>query len=621
VVSRLTDVVPLPVLQTFQAGFSVQQGVPLAILEPVEDGFRYITPFDATLNRSAFCRYLRTLPDGNRLCQLNDLQAAEEIMAEGPGAQARFYKCHAGLASVAIPIRVAGKVVAIFFSGQKLLPGTLDDVQQWARTAGATVPGADAEFLCEQLGSVEERTPAEMMALVATLEEQARLIASLGQDRYDAERRLRHEMLLGELSHVLAHTCESDDDLAARLCEILEKLRQFFSLSYCIMFTRNNPEAEQILPVAWASVTGKIARDCKLPILERPAGARLDEHLVIYGRDDVARFLQDNHVTTRCVEGAQALICDFGGPGERITVTVIGPPADGEGRDHIAEAGPDFLSRFQAEIGLRARAARLLLDLQRSNDERVRFMAQLTHEINAGLQTIVEETEWVEYYATEMAHIDDPDIVEPLKKTVREVIRLKNRARASLFHLRGGMPRREYEVNVVHPISRLVADCVDPFRGVAAARNISIDIDSSIRSLPAIPFDWEMTQIALINLIDNAVKYSHYNRRIRIHGSVDGGAVVISIEDFGLGIPPEDYKRIFQPYVRGEQRDPRRFIWGSGLGLAVAKEIIETQAGSIAVESRPTSPSDPADPQRAWENFITTFTVRLPLTQEVDGDG
>ena len=618
-VSKLTDVVPLPVLQTFQSGFSVQQGVPLAILEPIGDGeFRYVTPFDATLNRSDFCRYLRGFPAGNELCEISDLQTAREIMQEGSAAKARFYRCHAGLASVAIPIMVAGKVVAIFFSGQKLLPGTGGELKAWALARGPELEGIDPQSLCEQVDLLDERTPQEMLDLVATLEEQARLISALGQDRYRVERRLRQEILLGELSHVLAHTCESDDDLAERLCGILETLRQFFGLAYCIMFTRATPDAERIVPVAWASVDKKLPANCTLPILERPTGAKLDEHLVISGAEKVARFLADNNADTACCAGARALICDFGGPGERTTVTVIGPPLDEANAEALEHAGEDFLSRFQAEVGLRARAARLLLDLQRSNEERVRFMAQLTHEINAGLQTIVEETEWVEYYVTEMAHIDDPDIVEPLKKTVREVIRLRNRARASLFHLRGGMPEREYERAVVHPISRLVSECVDPFRGVAASRNITVDIDSSIKSLPAIPFDWEMTQIALINLIDNAVKYSHYNRRIRIYGGRDKDGVHISIEDFGLGIPAADYGRIFQPYVRGEQRDPRRFIWGSGLGLAVAREIIETQGGSITVESRPTTQTDPRDPEHAWENFITTFTVRLPLTQEPD---
>lgn len=178
------------------------------------------------------------------------------------------------------------------------------------------------------------------------------------------------------------------------------------------------------------------------------------------------------------------------------------------------------------------------------------------------------------------------------------------------------MPRAEYKLWQSHPIDRLVASCVDPFRTVAAARNITINVDESVRRLPHVRFDWEMMKTVFMNLIDNAVKYSHYNRRIRIYGEADEDWVSVSFEDFGLGIPEDEYARIFQAYVRGSQRDPRRFIWGSGLGLAVAHDIVKTHGGAIEVRSIPTAREPLKDNSHKWENYVTVFTVRLPLHQE-----
>jgi signal transduction histidine kinase len=141
-------------------------------------------------------------------------------------------------------------------------------------------------------------------------------------------------------------------------------------------------------------------------------------------------------------------------------------------------------------------------------------------------------------------------------------------------------------------------------------------MDDSLKRLPRVAFDWDMMKTAFMNLLDNAVKYSHFNRTVRISGESDEDWVAVHVEDFGLGIPESDFERIFEPYVRGTQRDPRRFIWGSGLGLAVVRDIVETHGGSVSVKSVPTAKEPSTDPTHAWENYITTFTVRLPLRQE-----
>src|SRR4029079_10461852 len=94
---------------------------------------------------------------------------------------------------------------------------------------------------------------------------------------------------------------------------------------------------------------------------------------------------------------------------------------------------------------------------------------------------------------------------------------------------------------------------------------------------------------ALINLLDNAIKYSPEGTRVGVRlRSVDGKAAgaAIEISDQGPGIPPEHRERIFERFYRIDKARSRD-LGGAGLGLAIAKWAIDVHGGSIGVEDRP----------------------------------
>ncbi len=617
-VARLSDVVPVSVLQTLQTGFAMQHGIPLAIVEPDgEGGFHYITPFDRRVNYTRFCRLLRENDRAEGLCRECDFGVLREMMLQGSAARAQWHHCHLGLGDVAIPIVVAGKVVAAFFSGQKRLEGTEGEIYQRVRELAERVTGLDPEALCDAVLELEPRTEEQMAELAATVQAQAQDIAQLGQDRYNVERRLRQELMLGELMRELARPYPGVAELHGAVETVLIRVRDFYRMRYCLTYGQAFARSPELAILAWAGEP-PVAPTSRLKCPTRPAPNQGElTYCLLTEPETIHAFMAANGSPDAAAFGdAQGVICDFGPAEERVTVTVFGPPQEGHTETLVGTGGDDFLERFHFEVNMSLRAARLLLDLEQTNRDKTQFLAQMTHEINAGLQTIVEESEWLEYYVRDLAHLDDTEITEPLDKILSEVLRLGARARSSLVHLRGGMPRGEYKLLKTHPLDRLLATCVEPFRGVANSRNITIRIDDSLRKLPRTAFDWEMMKTVFMNLVDNAVKYSHFNRTIRVYGEADEEWVSVALEDFGLGIPQDEFERIFEPYVRGTQRDPRRFIWGSGLGLAVARDIIETHGGRIEVKSVPTAKEPPTNPARAWENYITTFTVRLPLRQE-----
>jgi two-component system sensor histidine kinase VicK len=87
------------------------------------------------------------------------------------------------------------------------------------------------------------------------------------------------------------------------------------------------------------------------------------------------------------------------------------------------------------------------------------------------------------------------------------------------------------------------------------------------------------------NLFSNAIKYSPAGGLISVQLRPQNGEVVLTVQDEGMGIAPDDQERVFDKFFRTAEASSA--IGGTGLGLAVAREIVETHGGSIKVESEP----------------------------------
>jgi two-component system phosphate regulon sensor histidine kinase PhoR len=116
--------------------------------------------------------------------------------------------------------------------------------------------------------------------------------------------------------------------------------------------------------------------------------------------------------------------------------------------------------------------------------------------------------------------------------------------------------------------------------------------------LPPVHVDREAIAGALLDLLQNAHKYTGSDKRIAVTATRRDGAVLIQVRDNGPGIPEREHKRIFEKFYRG--KDPLdRSIEGSGLGLSMVKHIVKGHGGRISVESSPGAGA--------------TFTIALPI--------
>ena len=130
--------------------------------------------------------------------------------------------------------------------------------------------------------------------------------------------------------------------------------------------------------------------------------------------------------------------------------------------------------------------------------------------------------------------------------------------------------------------SVLLTDSLQTLRPLVEEKGISLDLEIEAE-LPKVMADRERVQQALSNLIGNAIKFSPAGSKIVVVPRRDAESVVISVVDNGKGIAAEQLPRVFDRYWQSSRTDRQ----GAGLGLAIAKGIVEAHGGRIWIESTP----------------------------------
>lgn len=205
------------------------------------------------------------------------------------------------------------------------------------------------------------------------------------------------------------------------------------------------------------------------------------------------------------------------------------------------------------------------------------FVSAVTHELKtplAGIRLALEtvlsdrvDEEGRRRFLTNA--LDDTDRLADLVGKVLEVTRYAQ-----------GAHRLDLELG---DLSELVQEEVEAVARRTAPAGIRIEtaIEAGIQA----PFDPEALAIVLSNLLDNALKYSDADRHpILVRLFVQRGQAVVDVVDRGLGIDPEDLKRVFEPFFRSADQKIRR-VSGTGIGLYVAREIVAAHGGRLTAVS------------------------------------
>ncbi len=233
------------------------------------------------------------------------------------------------------------------------------------------------------------------------------------------------------------------------------------------------------------------------------------------------------------------------------------------------------LNQMATEIESRLQTIRKLEQMRRE------FVGNVSHELMTPITAIIGFVETLRDGA-----LDDPDRAQDF---LRIIGRHAKRLRAIVGDLLSlSRIEQDEESNDIRLESIVLGDiitsAIEICRPKADDQQMTLltEIDPSIEIMA----NAILTEQAIVNLVDNAIKYSDANDRVWIRARREDNEVLIEIEDEGIGIPSDQIPRLFERFYRVEKARSRR-QGGTGLGLAIVKHIIHSMGGSIAVASTP----------------------------------
>lgn len=209
---------------------------------------------------------------------------------------------------------------------------------------------------------------------------------------------------------------------------------------------------------------------------------------------------------------------------------------------------------------------------------RTALIANISHELRTPLSMIRMGAETLKR-GSRLSEADRGDIHESIH---REVVHLSHMVENVLDVARLSKSPQPLVFNPVDPLD-LVQSLVSSYE--SWIRGKGFDLKLEIEAVPEEQlWDREAVSRALLNLIDNAIKYSGDERLLKVLLTEDDEFVTIAVEDRGIGIPPEDLPRIFEPYYRAQFSDTQTRR-GAGLGLTLVQQILHSHGGRVEVES------------------------------------
>ncbi len=257
---------------------------------------------------------------------------------------------------------------------------------------------------------------------------------------------------------------------------------------------------------------------------------------------------------------------------------------------HSADA-PEFgsaddrlLSAVAGQVGLAVERRRLRSEateaeiLRRTDELRTALLNAVSHDLRTPLASIVASAGALMQKGVEWSEGERMEFAQTIEYEARRLNRLvgnlldQSRIEAGSLRIERGW----YDLGV------LVDEVLGRLRPLTGDRKVTVDIPED---LPPVRLGYVEIDQVLSNLVENAAKYSPVGAEIRISARLDGAEVRIEVVDQGPGVQPALLPRLFEPFYRVEQNGPGPR--GTGLGLAVARGLVEAHGGRIWAENRP----------------------------------
>ena len=246
--------------------------------------------------------------------------------------------------------------------------------------------------------------------------------------------------------------------------------------------------------------------------------------------------------------------------------------ADGDLSTRVHAAGPDDLRALSDSFN------HMAASLEQSDNERRNMLADIAHELRTPITVMRGRLEGI----VDGIYEANPDQIVPALEETYLLERL-----VEDLHLLTLVETRQlhFEIKQVD-LSDIVTHVIDLFQAEAEDKNITLKFEEPHQAAVALLDPQRINQV-VGNLVSNALRYTPDGSNVALTIEKTSEKVVLTISDDGPGVPAEDLDNIFQRFWRGE-KSRSRASGGAGLGLAIARQLVEAQGGQIHAENRKT---------------------------------
>ena len=517
---------------------------------------------------------------------------------------------------------IAGQVAQ---TGQSLLVPNIQQTSQFDRSVDRSVGFATRSIVCVPL-KVQEKVIGvievlnkkqgsfdqadlrllEMMARFASLAiESARL--------YEAEQtRRRIASTLQEISQIMGSTLQLDEVLRLIL-EELHKVLDFQSAALLLV----DEEKNELYIREWIGYSDEV-RNLRLPLSGREG---ITTHVARTGEPIyVPDTTQDERYIDAGFKGRAELAAPMKVKGKVIGVL----NAESEKPNAYDEDDLHLLIAFANHAAIAIENARLYdeatrraaeattyaMDLEELNQQERQLRESLNRLRSTFLNTIGHElTTPITVMIQTLETLTDPrrdalsqGQIETVKTLQHQTLRLR-RMIGNLVTFASYMAKQDDLRFHPTPLDAVLDDALQISLFKAQRREVQLQ-DRRPENLPTLLVDGERLSEALVNLLDNAIRFNPSNAPVILSGRVYPGRVEISVQDSGPGIPKEEQAHIWDGFIQ-VNRSLQRGLEGLGLGLAMTRYIVEMHGGTVSLESDP--------------GHGSTFTIILPHERKMTG--
>jgi signal transduction histidine kinase len=572
-----------------------------------------------------FCKSYRELDENNeKACLQCDEHIARKYY-QGLWKTPKIYNCHIGIWDMAYPLYVDNRLIGVIFAGQIIVD---DDMTVLREKLSSDFNDEFYEGACSIAGSQITNIMNHLDSKAADHDFLKDLLAKNSKDHMDM---LMDNEEIFISYEALASRYRDFKEFGSMLISLISKLHKLTVL--VAQMDLLNTMSSQLSRVTtcfdlWWDTLQTVVNDFRRAL-------NLDDFEIYYRfKSDYVQIIGNEGLITP--DKAKRIPLDM----------AVGIPVDELVHLYQISINEDLLSEFHfdrqalvyrsevTDVENQNISTLLLVSSPINNDDNIAFtkmfceMIAVRTNISGIFEQMIREREdykkrvrRVSHYTKTMLHNSLSNIRQLWKnRQVNIIIREKlENIEESIKLAKLEMAELDMKASYSHKdpldILPVIDDVVNIFTSWAEERACIIEYQKPTRPI-IINMNQAEIKIAITNLLENAIKYSYAKHSVRLSVTIpDEWRVIIKIINYGIGIPEDKLKTIREEGQRGGIRDMERTNvtrTGTGLGLPIAIDFIESHSGSLHIRSIPADNNE----RNPYHRYVTTVTVTLPLHKE-----